>query len=126
MLEDNSGQLTLMMTYNKTKALVAVGKAAVEVIQDYMMNNYSTVHYHSHSKNSDSRIYDTGTLMRSISSQVDFGTDTVAVGTNIEYASWVHNGTRKVEARPFIKDAVMDNVNMFNEIFAEYLAEGMK
>ena len=34
----------------------------------------------------------------------------LTIGNNVEYAVFVHEGTRKMRARPFIRDAVMANI----------------
>ena len=50
----------------------------------------------------------TGTLRRSLTSRVE-GTRGY-VGSNLEYAPHVHEGTRYMEARPFIQEAIDDSV----------------
>jgi len=51
--------------------------------------------------------FQTGTLRRSITSKVEVSGNTVKgiVGTNVEYALFVHEGTSKMEARAFLLDA---------------------
>lgn len=44
--------------------------------------------------------------------------NSVYVGTNVEYAQFVHNGTSKMGARPFLKDGIENN--------REYIQEGVK
>ncbi len=53
--------------------------------------------------------FDTGTLRRSITSKVEESGNAVKgkVGTNVDYALYVHEGTSRMEARPFLLDAVM-------------------
>lgn len=53
---------------------------------------------------------DTGTLRRSISNQVDESDKRVDIGSNCEYAVYVHEGTSTQKAQPFIKDGVMENI----------------
>lgn len=58
------------------------------------------------------RRVDTGRLRGSITHQLgDEGSDTpfVAVGTNVEYALYVHEGTRKMRPNRFLKNAVENN-----------------
>ncbi len=50
----------------------------------------------------------TGTLRRSITSRVDSPT-TARVGSNLEYAPFIHDGTRYMEGRPFLTDAIDQN-----------------
>lgn len=47
----------------------------------------------------------TGHLRSSISHHKE-GADTVVIGTNVEYAPYVHYGTYKMAARPFLQDAL--------------------
>lgn len=45
----------------------------------------------------------TGNLRRSIHARTEAGGDRGRVGTNVNYARWVHDGTRRMAARPFFK-----------------------
>lgn len=45
---------------------------------------------------------DTGTLRRSITHRVESAGERGVVGTNVEYAPFVHEGTRRMAARPFL------------------------
>lgn len=45
----------------------------------------------------------------------------VYVGTNVEYAPYVENGTTKMAARPFIKPAVTDHQSDYQKIIEERL-----
>ena len=47
-------------------------------------------------------LVDSGTLLRSITSQVIGSHHTVQIGTNVHYAEYLNNGTTKMPARPFI------------------------
>lgn len=52
---------------------------------------------------------DTGRLRSSIQTTPPFddeGTITVSIGTNVEYAKFVHDGTRYMAGRPFLTDAL--------------------
>lgn len=48
---------------------------------------------------------DTGTLKRSIDLQLSSGNMTATVEPHTEYAAYVEYGTRKMEARPYMKEA---------------------
>lgn len=52
---------------------------------------------------------DTGRLRGSIAMEVGIEGDevTVRVGTNVEYARYVHDGTRYIEPNPFLADALL-------------------
>ena len=59
------------------------------------------------------RRVDTGRLKGSISSAVDG--DTLYVGTNVEYAGYVHNGTRRMAPNSFLKNAFVHNVDQIKD-----------
>lgn len=63
---------------------------------------------------------DTGRLRGSISHATD---DTSAyIGTNVEYAPYVELGTRKMAARPFLRNAVAN----YTEDYKRIVEEGLK
>ena len=47
-------------------------------------------------------LVDSGTLLRSITSQVIGSHHTVQIGTNVSYAQYLNQGTPKMPARPFL------------------------
>lgn len=100
------------MQQNIQRALTALGQAIVEVTVDYMQYKYGKA------------IYLTGDLIRSITFNIDIQGQRVTVGSNLNYAVWVHNGTARMPARPFLKDAILENINIWEEVVAEHLGEG--
>ena len=52
--------------------------------------------------------------------------DFVYVGTNVEYGVYVHEGTIKMAARPFLRDGIMSHASEFKEIVQKTLGEGLK
>lgn len=79
----------------------------------------------SHAKqelqNTPTRI-DTGNLRNSISHIVQG--DAAYVGTNVEYAIYVHEGTRKMAPNRFLKNAVVNNVDEYKAIVEQELKKG--
>lgn len=59
---------------------------------------------------------DTGRLKNSITHTIDAGDKTAVIGTNVEYAEYVHNGTRRQTAQPFLTDAATHNVAKYRKI----------
>lgn len=55
------------------------------------------------------RRIDTGNLRNSIANQVVQDESAVYVGTNVEYGIYVHEGTRRMEANRFLRNAFMRN-----------------
>lgn len=49
---------------------------------------------------------------------------TMAVGTNVEYAQYIENGTSRMAARPFIRPAIADNTDKFKRIIQQELKKG--
>ena len=80
--------------------LVAMGIEAVKCINQQMENGYGKP------------IWQTGDLMRDVSYQVHNETCSVDVGNTLEYALFVHDGTRHMEARPYIRDAILNNKSL--------------
>jgi len=96
--KDNSEAILAKLKGNEVKALTAIGQTAVELTVDTMM------------KKNGRPIYLTGDIMRSISFNVEPGRSAIKIGSNLDYAVWVHNGTRYMVGRPFLKDAILDNI----------------
>lgn len=62
---------------------------------------------------------DTGTLRASITSKAD--NNKVSIGTNVEYGVYVHEGTSKMDARPFLRNAVFEHIpEILNIIKADW------
>lgn len=64
-------------------------------------------------------LFDSGTLLRSITSQVIGSHHTLQVGTNSPYAEYIQNGTPQMPARPFMgiskraQDSINQAINMY-------------
>lgn len=69
-------------------------------------------------------IYLTGDLIRSITAQPNLQYKRVAVGSNLNYAETVHEGTSKTAPRRYIKDALLENTDIWREIIKEELSNG--
>ena len=65
------------------------------------------------------RRVDTGRLKGSIKHQVDG--HTLLVGTAVEYAPYVHEGTWKMTANPFLKNAFDRNIDQVERYIMEHL-----
>lgn len=58
---------------------------------------------------------DTGRLRDSMRYQTD--ADSVVIGTDVEYAPYVHEGTYKMEARPYLETATYSNLQAILDCF---------
>lgn len=61
------------------------------------------------------RRVDTGNLRNSIANQVAPDEDAVYVGTNVEYALYVHEGTSKMAPNRFLKNAFERNAGQLKD-----------
>lgn len=52
---------------------------------------------------------DTGRLRNSITHAVDMDEEAVYIGTNVEYGTWVENGSSKRKPKPFLKPAATEH-----------------
>lgn len=108
---DNSKALLAQFERNKAKALEMIGlhgqRRATEEITAM-------------------RAVDTGRLRASISYQPDVANSQVHIGTNVEYGPYVHDGTSRMAARPFIGNAVLNYGKEYQEIAERTLGEGFE
>lgn len=110
---NNSTQVMAQLKDNKKAALTAMGIKAVGLTVAQMEHGYGKP------------IRKTGTLMGSISSKVgNSGKDTVDVGSGIEYAPLVHEGTSRMAGRPYLRDALTEGKEALQNIAAAYLKQG--
>lgn len=116
---------------NADTACAAVGKLAVEAIQEKMLYGYSS----RHGKDGHTEIVDTGRLFDSITADVERvsqNTWTISAGASSEagrmedvsYAKYVHEGTSKLIGRPFVTDALLDD--QFQEKVQQAFADNLK
>lgn len=59
---------------------------------------------------------DTGRLRNSITHTIDDNGKSVIIGTNVEYAKYVHMGTHTQKAQPFLTDAINQNADRYRRI----------
>ena len=110
---DYREEVLRQMNANKSVSLNAMGLKAVELIVRQMQSGYGKP------------IRQTGDLMRDVNYEVEAsGENTVDVGNSLEYATFVHDGTRKMAARPYIKDALLGGEDKISEIAQKYLKQG--
>ena len=112
-LNDNSAVIQTQMDGNKRAALTAMGLKAVQLTVERMENGYGRP------------IRQTGNLMRDVSSEVENSApDTVDVGSGLNYATFVHEGTYKMAARPYLRDALNGGASELKEVAESYLKQG--
>jgi len=58
---------------------------------------------------------DTGKLVASIAVEMDWKKREAFVGTNLDYGAWLEEGTKKMDARPWLEPAARNNNKNLNE-----------
>lgn len=116
-LENNSVKVKEQMRENVQAALEAMGQKAVNLIVHNMRSGYGKP------------IRKTGDLMRDVSFETNRdGENTVTVGNSLEYGKHVHEGTSRMKGRPYIRDALTDelNANQLRMAAEEQLKKGFE
>lgn len=124
---DHSPDIKRQMSTNIVAALTAMGIEAVRLIIEKMRSGYTIPHptYDESGKptgGSHTDIRHLGSLMRDVSFEVEG--DHVIVGNSLEYAVFIHEGTRNLTGRPYIKDAIMQGMDHLQQVAAEQLKHG--
>lgn len=104
---DNSAAVLRRMIMATDSAAAELAEDLVEAVQEKILYGY----HDPHGADGHTEIVDTGRLFDSIEAQVkrvSQNTADIRVGATGEtpYAVFVHNGTRKLKGRPFIRDGV--------------------
>jgi hypothetical protein len=130
-LNDHSEAVLAQMDANVERALTAMGVKAVGLIVRQMESGYTTPHKNrTHGTTSDggthTAIRETGDLMRDVFYEVgNSGAGTVDVGNSLEYGVFIHEGTSRLESRPYIRDALTNGAENLQQVASAYLKMGM-
>ena len=121
--QDHSDVVLRQIGTNSQQAMNDAAVMLVEAVQEKMLYGYSTLH----GRPPHTEIVDTGRLFDSIQAEVKRDSQnafSVTVGTDVPYAVYVHDGTRKLESRPFIRDGVMSKQTELASLLASDLSAG--
>lgn len=104
---DNSAAVLHRMASATEKAANDTQEMLIEAVQEKILYGY----HEPHGEDGHTEIVDTGRLFDSIDAEVkrvSQNTVDIRVGAtgDTPYAVYVHNGTRKLKGRPFIRDGV--------------------
>lgn len=123
--KDNSAVVLRKIGTNSQTAMRNAADMLVEAVQEKMLYGYHT----PHGRPPHTEIVDTGRLFESIQAAVKRDSQnafSVDVGTDVEYARYVHDGTSRVEGRPFIRDGVMGKQKELKELLSTDLSAGFE
>ncbi len=110
---DHTQEVLAQLNANAPAFLQAMGIEAVKCVNQQMESGYGKP------------IWQTGDLMRDVSYQVNASENTVTIGNTLEYARYVHDGTSKMAARPYLRDAIIRNQARILEVGRELLRQGL-
>lgn len=115
---------------NIETAMPQIADAVVDSVQNKMLYGYHT----PHGPDGHTEIVDTGRLFDSITAEYQKQSQnlyTVNAGVPdgtipAEYVQYVHDGTYKLEGRPFLRDGVLESVDAQKEIYQNTLPNGFR
>ena len=93
---------------------------SIEWVQEKMLYGYSD----PHGPDGRTEIVDTGATFDSVDADTQRNSQdsyTVKAGVQTDYAVFVHNGTRKLKGRPFLRDAMMEHVSDIESIMKKHM-----
>lgn len=125
MLVDNSAIVLRKVGTNSLEAMKAAEELLVEAVQNKILYGY----HDWHGNPPHTEIVDTGALFDSIQASVKRDSQnaySVSVGSDRDYAIYVHDGTSKLKGRPFIRDAVYESQKQLKELLGENISNGLK
>ena len=103
--KDNTELILNALASATAEGAQKMADTAVESVQYQILYGYKD----PHGEDGHTEIVDTGALFDSIKGDVKRQSQnlyTITVGTDLDYAVYVHNGTRYLKARRFITDGI--------------------
>lgn len=111
MLISHAAEITARLARNAASALDSAGRTAAALVVAQMASGYGAP------------IRDTGALMDSIAHAVEG--DTVRIGSPLPYAGLVHDGTARMDGRPYLSDGILGGTEDIARAMAQALKEGL-
>ena len=106
-INDNTDAVLSELASCLDDALSEAGERAVDHAREELYN--------------DPKRVDTGNLRDSITYSVD--SDGVAIGTDVEYAECVHEGTTRMAPNRFLKNAIENNADEYKNIIKAHIID---
>lgn len=122
--KDYSTEVLRRVRGNLRDAAHNAGDIARDAVQEKMLWGYTD----AHGDPPHTEIVDTGRLFDSIQASVNVINANMyqtVVGTDVEYAKYVHDGTSKLKGRPFITDGIMESKEDIKVAIREAMRSGM-
>lgn len=121
--KDNSTQVFKAVIGQMDDAADQLKQELVEAVQTKMLYGYKD----RHGPDGHTEIVDTGRLFDSIDANVQRVSQNavdIEVGSNdVPYAIFVHNGTRKLKGRPFIRDTMREQQGHIRDVIKNNLSK---
>ena len=140
--KDNSAAVKAQMEKNIKKALVSIGlhwqTRATELARDnkavdtgrYRASlSFITPDKESGRNKTELKVGKNGRLPKSEPEDALIGTapeNTVIVGSNVEYAHYIEEGTKRMSKRPIVGNAILNYMNEYEKLTEKALNEGFK
>lgn len=122
--KSNLSVVTRQILGNLDDAGDQLAEDAVEWVQEQMLYGYSD----PHGPDGHTEIYWSGHMITdTIKAEPHKDSQnvlTVSVGSTAPYAKYVHQGTHKLKARPFLRDALEKHRSDVEKIAAEHMKKG--
>lgn len=116
-LTDNSDLVKNALESQIEQALIAVGITAENNAKREITR---AVYDQPESKSGYVR---TGRLRNSLTYEVAMNEKSVYIGSAVEYASYVEGGTMKMPARPYLRPAIVNNVDEYKSLVKQALSD---
>lgn len=104
--ENNTKAIEQALDQALATALEEIGLAAERFAKGNLTRNHSV---------------DTGRLRNSVTHVISNSESAVYVGTNVEYAPYVENGTSRSAAKPYLKPAATEHGDFYRNILKKHL-----
>lgn len=111
MFQSHLNELSARLEQAACAAASAMGEAAVSAVRTQMEQGYA------------SPIRETGALMADVS--FTQSGRTVAVGSTLPYAAYIHEGTSRQAGRPYLTDGILGAASSLEETAGRALAESL-
>jgi hypothetical protein len=108
--------VTVKQSYNYGTAKVLFTSPTSGLVKNMRARAIATQTAAKRRLKADPRRIDTGLLLNSIQIREYFAAGGIGerIGTDVEYSIYVHEGTRYMEANPFLRDGLRDAMRQFS------------